>query len=493
MRLQPLKSMVISKNERMINMKKFILSISLLLVFTLSACVEAPEDHTPIPSFDQETFNEVFGHLIDNHYSQPTIDQLWEGAIRGLITSLEDPYTQYLSAAEFRAFQDSLGESFVGIGVLIENINDNVVIRQVFDNSPAERAGLLPGDVITFIDGEDYTGRSYFDKVSAVTGPEGSDVEVGVIRSGVANPIFFTMTRARIQNPTVVVEVFEEDDKTIGYIRVNSFGSQTFFLFNSYLAMLEVDSGIDALIIDLRNNSGGFLSTVNNMLNMFLSSDGLPMFQIEEWVNGERSVTPYFASNTNTKSYPIITLINGNSASASEVFAAGMIEAGGFEVVGTPSFGKGTMQVPKSLRSTDGDELQASTGRWLTPEGNWINKRGGDFESVIPTVVVEQNPVFSAFSIFLSEGEVLRFDQVSPQIQNAQIILTALGYELRQDGYFDQNTVDQLKIYQQNNNLPVTGDIDAATAAKLSEALFNYRRNLDHDFQLQEALRMLSE
>jgi carboxyl-terminal processing protease len=217
------------------------------------------------------------------------------------------------------------------------------------------------------------------------------------------------------------------------------------------------------------------------------------MFQIEEWVNGERSLTPYFANNAETKDYPIITLINGNSASASEVFAAGMIEAGGFDVVGTPSFGKGTMQVPKSLRTTNGDELQASSGRWLTPEGNWINKNGGDFESVIPTVVVEQNPVFSAFSIFLSDGEVLGFDQVSPQIQNAQIILTALGYELRQDGYFDQNTEDQLKIYQTNNALPVTGEIDALTAAKLSEALFNYRRDLDQDFQLQTAIRMLIE
>ena len=474
-------------------MKKWIGLVSLILVLSLSACTEAPEETEALPSFDQETFNEVFGHLLDNHYSQPDIDQLWEGAIKGLITSLDDPYTQYLSAAEFRAFQDSLGESFVGIGVLIENINNNVVIRQVFDDSPAEKAGLLPGDVITFIDGVDYTGESYFDKVSAVTGPEGTEVEVGVIRSGLANPVFFTMTRARIQNPTVVVEVFEEAGQTIGYIRVNSFGSQTFFLFNSYLAMLEVDSQIDALIIDLRNNSGGFLSTVNNMLNMFLSSDGLPMFQIEEWTNGERSLTPYFATSVDTKDYPVITLINENSASASEVFAAGMLEAGGYDVVGMPSFGKGTMQVPKNLRTTDGDELQASSGRWLTPEGNWINKTGGDFKSVMPSVEVAQNPVFSALSIFLEEGEALTFDQVSTQIQNAQIILTALGYNLRQDGYFDQNTVDQVKIYQENNNLSVTGDIDAATAAKLSEALFNYRRNLENDTQLQTAIRMLSE
>ena len=100
---------------------------------------------------------------------------------------------------------------------------------------------------------------------------------------------------------------------------------------------------------------------------------------------------------------------------------------------------------------------------------------------------------FSAFSIFLSEGETFTFDQVSPQIQNAQVILAALGYELRQDGYFDQNTLEQLSIYQANNALPVTGEIDAATASKLSEALFNYRRNLENDTQLQTAIERLLE
>ncbi len=108
-------------------------------------------------------------------------------------------------------------------------------------------------------------------------------------------------------------------------------------------------------------------------------------------------------------------------------------------------------------------------------------------------MIVEQNPVFSAFSIFLNPGEVLRFDQVSPQIANAQVILTALGYNLRQDGYFDRNTEDQIKIYQQNNGLSVTGEIDALTAAKLSESLFNYRRDLNNDFQLQAAIKVLTE
>ena len=405
---------------------------------------------------------------------------------------MEDPYTRYLSAEEFEAFQNSLGESFVGIGVLVENINDTVRIQQVFDNSPAQRAGILPGDVITHVDGVDYRDQSYYDILSSIVGEEGTDVEVGLERVGRPDILYLTMTRAVISNPSVAFEIFEENDKTIGYIEVSSFGEFTFYNFNSFLAVMEIEQDIDALIIDLRGNGGGYLTTVQNMLNMFLSSEGLPMFQIEEYSNGERSLTEYFANNADTKDYPIITLINGFSASASEVFAAGMMEAGGYETLGTDSFGKGTMQVPKSLASTTGDELQASVGRWLTPEGNWVNNKGGDMLSITPTYVVEQNPVFNAFSVYLDVDETLGFDQVDEKIKNVQVILNALGYEVRSDGYFDLNTENAVKAYQQSHDLDPTGIIDYETASQLSSDLFEYKQNLENDTQLQEAIQLLS-
>ena len=473
--------------------KLFTLLILSLMALSLSACmVTDPEDNEEITVYDQETFSEVFEHLLENHYSQTGESVLWEGAIQGLIDSLEDPYTRYLSAEEFEAFQNSLGESFVGIGVLVENINDTVRIQQVFDNSPAQRAGILPGDVITHVDGVDYRDQSYYDILSSIVGEEGTDVEVGLERVGRPDILYLTMTRAVISNPSVAFEIFEENDKTIGYIEVSSFGEFTFYNFNSFLAVMEIEQDIDALIIDLRGNGGGYLTTVQNMLNMFLSSEGLPMFQIEEYSNGERSLTEYFANNADTKDYPIITLINGFSASASEVFAAGMMEAGGYETLGTNSFGKGTMQVPKSLASTEGDELQASVGRWLTPEGNWVNNKGGDMLSITPTHVVEQNPVFNAFSVYLDVDEMLGFDQVDEKIKNVQVILNALGYEVRSDGYFDLNTENAVKAYQQSHDLDPTGIIDYETASQLSSDLFEYKQNLENDTQLQEAIQLLS-
>ena len=475
-------------------MRKFhLIILSIALLFLVSACtISIPEDNKEPTIFDQETFSEVFNHLLENHYSQLGEEVLWEGAIQGLINSLEDPYTRYFSAAEYQAFQNSLGESFVGIGVLVENINNAVRIQQVFNNSPAQRAGILPGDVISHVDGVDYRDKTYFDILSSIVGEVGTDVEVGIQRIGLPTTLYLTMTRAVISNPSVSFEIFEVNNQTIGYIEVSSFGEFTFYNFNSFLAVMEIEQNIDALIIDLRNNGGGYLTTVQNMLNMFLSRDGLPMFQIEEYNKGERSLTEYFANNTSTKDYPIMTLINGFSASASEVFAAGMMEAGGYETLGTPSFGKGTMQVPHPLKSTSGDELQASIGRWLTPEGNWVNNKGGDLLAITPTHIVEQNPVFSAFSVYLNPDETLEFDQVDDKIKNVQVILNALGYNVRTDGYFDLITENAVKAYQESHNLTASGIIDAQTASRLSSDLFNYKQDLDNDFQLQEALDLLS-
>ena len=471
-------------------MKKIIgLGLLGIALFSLTAC--EPEEERIFPNYDNALFSEVFDHLLENHYSRPDADALWAGAIQGLIDALDDPYTRYLSAEEFQRFQDSLGESFVGIGVQVENIDNLPVIRQVFRGSPAERAGLQAGDTITHVDGVDYRQRGYFDILAAILGELGTPVEVGVFRVGERTTLFLEMTRAVIENPTVVTEVFREDEATYGYIRVNSFGSLTFSVFNSNLSQLEQDDSIEGLIIDLRNNSGGLLTTVQRMMDLFLARGDLPMFIIEQVSNGEVTSVDYNATGTQSKDYPIVILINGNSASASEVFAAGMVEKGGYVTLGTPSFGKGTMQIPKSLTYAEGDELQTSVGRWLTPNGTWVNNQGGDVLAIEPTHVVEQNPNFLAVSVRLDPDQVLAFDTVSNQNENVQVILNALGYTVRSDGYFDLAMQAAVERFQADHQLTVSGSIDVPTAAKLSELLFNYRQDLTNDAQIQAALELL--
>jgi len=476
--------------------KGLIAMLALVLLFALSACnitIDNGNDNGNNNgndeydgTYNQQLFEEVFEKLQQNHYKELTDEQLYEKAMRGLFDAIEDPYTRYLTKEEARQHREGLGEEFVGVGITIENIDDNVVVRKVWSDSPAEAAGMQPGDRITHINGDDYRNKSYVETVTNLLGEEGSTVEVGVARSGVEETIYFTMERERIPNPTVVYDTHEIDGKTIGYLEINTFGSQTAQLTREALEYFEDEAGIDGLIIDLRNNSGGYLNAVNDILDMFLTAGDKPMFTIEQWIGGEPVGFDYDATGDESKPYDIVTLVNEYSASASEVFAAAMIEKGGYEVYGTNTFGKGTMQVPHDLMNEG--VLHISEGRWLTPDGNWVNKGDGDYEYVAPTQEVEQSPYFMAYSIYLRDGEVLEYDTVSPRTANAQLILNALGYDIRDDGYFDSATQDAVLDFQDEHDLDETGDIDEGTAAKLNELYHEYRTSLDHDTQFQAAL-----
>ena len=470
-----------------------------VLIFALSACnitIENGNDNNDNGndngnvvydgSYNQELFEEVFEKLLDNHYKDLSEEQLYEAALRGLFGAIEDPYTRYLTKEEAQQHREGLGEEFVGVGITIENIDDNVVVRKVWSDSPAEAAGMQPGDRITHVDGTDYRQKSYVETVTDLLGEEGTTVEIGVARGGVEETIFFTMERERIPNPTVVYDVHEIDGKTIGYLEINTFGGQTAGLVEDALEHFEDEMSIEGLIIDLRDNSGGYLNAVNNILDMFLPAGDKPMFTIEQWIGGEPVGFDYDATGEETKPYDIVTIVNEYSASASEVFAAAMIEKGGYDVYGMPTFGKGTMQVPHDLMNEG--VIHISEGRWLTPDGHWINRGDGDYEHVSPTVEVAQNPYFKAYSVYLRDDETLEYDTVSTRTANAQTILNALGYDVRDDGYFDEETENAVTDFQTEHDLETNGKIDHDTAAKLNELYHEYRTSLKYDEQFQAAL-----
>ncbi|MFW5914134.1 MAG: S41 family peptidase, partial [Bacillota bacterium] len=448
-------------------MKRILFSLTLLLVvvFTLNACEQSDE---------QARFEEVMDHLQESHYKRPSEADLYEGAIEGMMESLDDPFSQYYTQEEFEDYHSSFGESFVGIGVTVENVDDNVVIREVFEDSPAKRAGMQPRDVITHIDGEDYRDNSYLETVTNVRGEEGSTVTITVDRPGAEEPVTFEMEREEIENPTVEYERVDHEGETLGYITIHTFGNETFNKLASAVETLEdEDGGIDGLIIDLRNNGGGYLDTLNSMLDLFLTEGDKPMFTIEQLQNGEWVSQDFDASGTESKPYDILTMVNGYSASASEVFAAAMKEKGGYDVLGAPTYGKGTMQSPISIKNTD-DELHLSQGRWLTPDGNWVDPRDGDIEHVEPSIDVEQNPYFSGYNVLVGD-EPLVYDTVSDQNENAQRVLSLMGYDVREDGYFDEATRDAVEDLQEEEGLDVTGEIDEETGTILSEYLYDYR------------------
>lgn len=432
-----------------------------------------------------DTFTEVFNKIYEDHYTQPSKDDLWEGAIDGMINSLDDPFTNYFDQESYDAFRQGQEESFVGIGVTIENVDDAVIIRSVFPASPAEQAGLMAGDQITHVDGVDYRNRPFVETTSVLRGEADTEVNIGYKRPGIDSILYVTLTREAIANPTVTAELV---DGNIGVIYLHAFGSDTSDILTSYVESFEADDNIEGLIIDLRDNGGGDLVTLIDLLDIFLDKDAksLPYFTLETYDNREVDIYDETGDNAVSKPYPISLIVNGQSASASEVFAAAMHEYGDYPVYGVTTYGKGTLQQSMPLRTTSGDYLHLTIGRWLTPEGNWVHYQG-DTPGFEPSHVIEQSPYFTTPMVFLKDDDTYSFDMVDDNIAIAQSILNALGYTVREDGYFNLATQDALTLYQSQNGIAATGTLNAVTAAQLSENLYAYRNSLDNDLQFQAA------
>lgn len=429
---------------------------------------------------------EVMNELQENHYSRPSEDDLVRGAIDGMIAALDDPFTTYFSASEQEEYNQGFQESYVGIGVTVSYVDDLIVVEQVSTNGPADQAGILVNDIIAFVDGEDVRDDAFHEAISKVVGEVGTTVEIGVIRQGVELPIYFEVERQLIDSPSMTYEIIEEDSQVIGYIDVNTFGAETADLFSN--AVSEFDSQqVDGLVIDLRDNGGGYLSAVMAMLDEFLLDNGKPIFSTEYYTDGSYRREEYFATNEEKKPYQIITLINGNSASASEVFASAMQEHGGYLVIGTTSYGKGTMQTDIKLAAVLGDSIHLTIGKWFTSNEGWVHYDGGT-DGVTPDITVEQSDVMKAYKVFLLDNEEILYDTVSSRLTNIQVILNGMDYPVRTDGYFDDETRNAIMDIQSNNNLTVNGEINSETLLVLNDFLTDYKEDMTNDLQLMEAI-----
>ena len=437
----------------------------------------------PIDDVDLDEFLIVLNQLQNNHYFFDEETDLIRGAIEGMIAATGDSYTHFFTTSDFETSMGHLRESFYGIGAEVTTINGNVTIVTPMLGSPAEHYGVLPGDVVISVDGVDVRDESQNEVVNRIRGEYGTVVTLGLLRSG-SDFIYIDVTRGRIINETVTTQILESDGMTIGLIRVSTFGEATLRDFQN--AIEEVESyDIDGLIVDLRNNSGGYLNAVNGMVSYLLPS-GL---KITSAIDRDGYETTHMTRGdaTHRLDVDIITLINGGSASASEIFAAAMIESGGFEVIGTTSFGKGSVQ--RTLPIREDSMLNLTTQAWLTPDGHLIEGHG-----VEPTIYVEASEFLSIFQIHFGDHELLEYDMVHHSIASAQQILNALGYDVaRTDGYFDASTVEALEVFQADNDLEVTGTLEHLTASALSMALRDKVRNPAYDTQIQAAIEWFEQ
>ncbi len=484
-----------------------VLGILLVVVGAVPAYLygfaSAPDGYNGDTELTDATLLEIMELLEGDHYSQPEKDALLEGMLEGLVESIDDPYTTYFDYEEYITYAANFTESYVGIGVTISSREDYLVVEEVRKDGPADDAGMLPNDLIVEVDSTSIKGMNFYDVRDMIVGEAGTTVMIGLVRAGYDEIIYLEMTRALIETPTVEYQTLTENGKKIGYIEVSTFGDETAENFSDAIDDLE-SQGIEGLVVDLRNNGGGHLSSVLSMLREFLIRDNGYMFSTEHYNDGELIVNEYTATRNNERDYEIVTLVNGNSASASEVFASAMQEQGDYKVIGEQTFGKGTMQTDQYITSTceettygtldcsEADRLHISIGKWFTADHNWVHYDGGT-DGVTPDTIVEPSSNELLYKLFLLDGDTLSYDTVETRTEIVQQILVIMGYNVRIDGYFDTATLNAVKDVQTNNALTSDGIINNETMAILNAALDTYQDDLANDTQLSEALDYLSE
>ena len=289
-------------------------------------------------------------------------------AVKGMIEylNIEDPYANYINAEDVDAFDIEIEGNYQGIGIQITyNEAKEVLIQKVFENSPAKKAGIESGDVIISINDENTIGNTLEEVKAKVKKAGKEDFRIKVRRND--QELEYTLKTETVEIETVSSKMINEEEK-IGYIKLESFANKSYESFRNQLTELE-NKEMSSLIIDLRNNSGGKLTSVVDIVSLFLDKSNV-IYQFKE----KDKIKKYYSLTNEKREYPIVVLTNGNTASASELMTAALKEKYGAYVVGTKTFGKGTAQEIVSLEN--GEKFKITVNEWLTADGNTINKEG---------------------------------------------------------------------------------------------------------------------
>lgn len=314
-------------------------------------------------------------NVVDKYYLGDTDEQkMSESAAKGYIEGLEDEYSEYITAEEYAEFSQEIYGSFVGIGIYFgKNTNDEMMVVSTIENSAAEKAGLQSGDIITKVDDYEVTTDSKTSEVSAkIKGEDGTKVKMEILREG--EKMTFEIIRENVKLHYVKAEVL---DNNIGYITVSSFDEGTADEFKNKLEELQ-SKNVKSLIIDLRNNGGGIVQEATQIADYLLDKDQKIIITKDK--QGKEEIT--LSKEDKITDLPVVVLVNGYTASSSEILASALKDNNRAKVVGTKTYGKGVIQ--NVYRLTDGSALKLTTHEYYTAIGNKINKLG-----ITPTEDVE--------------------------------------------------------------------------------------------------------
>lgn len=334
---------------------------------------------------DFNSLYKVYDTIISEYYKDVDGDKLIEGAINGMLDSLNDEHTMYFDKKSKEEFELELSGNYYGIGAQIQLTSEgNIKIVKVFDGSPAKKSGLKEEDIFISIDGISTKGKSATEVANMLKSNSAKTSTIVVKREN--KEFTFKVTKENITLFSVSSDILKNDGKNIGYLSVSIFGQKTYNQFKDSLINLEKQN-IDSLIIDLRGNTGGYLYTVTKILEEFINK-GEVIYQIQN----SSGIKKYKTTSDLNRKYKIVILIDEGSASASEIMAAAMKEVYGATLVGKNTYGKGTVQITKDL--PNGSMIKYTTEKWLTPSGKNIDKEGikPDYEVELDNSYID-NPI----------------------------------------------------------------------------------------------------
>ena len=355
-----------------------IMAVTLLLAATIAlsfgaGCVLGAKN-SPQPDLDivEEAWGIIYQDYVDSDQLDP--DTLTQGAVRGMVESLDDPYTSYLDNTAYELWTRSVEGKFEGIGAHVEVKDEQITIVAPIPDAPAEKAGIRAGDVILEIDGQSTEGMSLIEAVINIRGPKGTPVSLLILHQGETEPEVIEIIRAEIELASVESEMKED----IAYIEISFFSERTAEELASVLEIISQQAS--GIILDLRSNGGGIVETVIDVTSFFLH-EGLVMDMVDN--KGQHTI---YTVNTSqpTTDLPMVVLVDGYSASGSEVLTGALQDYGRATIAGARTFGKGSVNILRPLK--DGSGLYITIARWFTPGGRLIEGEG-----LIPDYVLAED------------------------------------------------------------------------------------------------------
>lgn len=458
------------KKKIRVTLQAFILAIVISLIIGVVFGQYIKQNKLIIQSGESK-IQEVFS-IIEKRWLDISGEiDLEEAIINGMVSGLNDKYSTYFTPEKLDNFTNSINQKHTGIGISFNTLTGYPLVTSVYLDSGAFNAGIQIGDIITKVNGLSIENKSNEELVNLISGESNTTVVLTILRND--EEMVVEVIRSDF-DATMTYEIKSTNEKSYGLITITSFGNHTTSQVEKAMADMK-EKKIDTIVFDLRDNPGGYLGAAQGILNLLIEKDQV-MFYIED-KNGKTSEY----KSTNEKPYRFVNgyiLMNHNSASSSEILAGVLQEVLDYQIIGEQSYGKGVAQDQITLN--DLSVLKLTTSKWLLPSKTNINNKG-----LTPNIEIsnEQWPSLKTFEI----DSPLVFDQVDERIIQLQVMLKILGYTIdREDGYFNQTTLEALMQFETNMNLEVNGQFDATDKEILVKETLKYIYTHQTDLQIQK-------